>query len=175
MKSFKIFSLLFAGLLLVSSSSWAQTSDKIGYLDLSRIFDEYKKTKEFDAKLEEKHTKYETERNKKIDKIKESQGKLTLMKDDARVTLEGQINKDTEELKEYDRVNVTELRKERDEKIKEILLEIEQVVKDFAKKDGFQLILNDRVLIYGSETMDITDKVIKILNDKYPGGGSQKK
>ena len=46
-------------------------------------------------------------------------------------------------------------------------MEIEKNVSDFAKKEKYDVILNDRVLIYGSEQMDVTDHVLKILNDNY--------
>ena len=46
-------------------------------------------------------------------------------------------------------------------------LEIEKVVSDFAKKENYALIYNDRVLTYGDKGFDITDQMIKLLNDSY--------
>ena len=45
---------------------------------------------------------------------------------------------------------------------------IEKVVKDYAQKEGYTLVLNDRVLVYGGEEMNITDKIVKLLNESYP-------
>ncbi|MDD4908927.1 MAG: OmpH family outer membrane protein, partial [Candidatus Omnitrophica bacterium] len=71
---------------------------------------------------------------------------------------------------EYQRVQETELRKDRDEKMKEILKDIEKAVSEYAKKEGFTLVLNDRVLVYQDKSMDITEPVLKILQGYYPAG-----
>ncbi len=169
MKSLKVLSMVFVFAFFTTASVFAQSLDgkKVGYVDLSRIFDEYGKTKEYDAVLEKKHTEYEDARNKKLDKIREAQGKLALLKEDEKAKLQESIDKDKADLLEFDRQQQTDLKKQRDEKIREILLEIEKIVHDFAEKDKFALILNDRVLIYGDKTMDLTEKVLKLLNDSY--------
>ena len=169
MKSLKILSMVFVFAFLTTASVFAQSLDgkKVGYVDLSHIFDEYGKTKEYDAVLEKKHTEYEDARNKKLDKIREEQGKLALLKEDEKVKLQESIDKDKADLLEFDRQQQTDLKKQRDEKIREILLEIEKIVHDFAEKEKFALILNYRVLIYGDKTMDLTEKVLKLLNDTY--------
>ena len=140
----------------------------MAYIDLSHVFDEYAKTKEYDKMLEAKNTEYQTQRTAKVDKLKESQNKLSLLKEEEKKKLEEEASKQEAELFEFDRQKQTDLRKERDERIREILLEIEKVVKDFAEKEGYTLILNDRVLIYGNQELNITEKVIKLLNGSYP-------
>ena len=145
----------------------AQEVKKIGYLDLSKTFDNYEKTKEYDSVLEGLTKAYEKERNDKIEKMKEAQGKLSLLKDDEKAKLEDEISKMQADYKEWDQGQQTDLIKERDEKIREILLEIEKVVSDFAKKENYDYILNDRVLIYGNEQLNVTDKVLKLLNESY--------
>ena len=170
MKSLKVLSIVTMFVLSLSMGTvHAQSLDgkKVGYVDLSRIFDEYAKTKEYDAVLEKKHGEYEDTRSKKMDKIREAQGKLALLKEVEKAKLQESIEKDKADMLEFDRQQQTELKKQRDEKIREILLEIEKVVHDFAEKEKFALILNDRVLIYGEKTMDLTGKVLKLLNDSY--------
>ena len=51
---------------------------KLAYVDLSKLFDEYYKTKDYDVVLEGKHKDFEKDRNAKIDAIKEAEGKLSL-------------------------------------------------------------------------------------------------
>ncbi len=146
----------------------AAPSGKIGYLDIARVFDEYGKTKDYDAVLAKKQGDYEAERNKQIEKIRDAQGKLSVLKEEERNKLQGQIDKDTVSLKEFDRQNQIDLKKERDEKLKDILSEIEKTVKEFAEKEGYTFILNDRVLVYGPQDLNISSQIIKLLNDKYP-------
>lgn len=152
----------------LATASFAQAQvKKIGYLDLSRIFDSYEKTKEYDNVLEEQYAQYEKERNIKVEKIQEKQGKLSLLKEDEKKKAEEEIQNMVSDLQEYDMAQRTDLTKKRDERIREILLEVEQIVSDYAKKEGYDVILNDRVLIYGSEGMDVTGKVLELLNASY--------
>ena len=41
------------------------------------------------------------------------------------------------------------------------------VIKEYGGKNGYSIIVNDRVLLYGDPGMDLTNEIIKILNDKY--------
>ncbi len=77
------------------------------------------------------------------------------------------IEKQKGDLIEFDKQKRTDLAKKRDDKVREILLEIEKIVSGIAQKEGYDFILNDRVLIYGDKSQNITDKVLKTLNDSY--------
>ncbi len=158
------FVLVFIFILSLFVSTQASAEEKIGYVDLSILFDEYYKTKEFDAMLEQKHNGYEAEKQAKLEKLQEAQGKLALLKEDKKAELEGQIEQMRAELVEYDQQQKTTLTKERNEKIRDILLEIEKVVSTYAEKEEYSIILNDRVLIYGQQTHNLTEKILNILN-----------
>lgn len=146
----------------------AQTNlKKVGFLDLSKLFDNYEKTKSFDADLQTKYTAYEKERDSRIEKLKEQQGKLALLKEEEKAKMQQDVDKMRNEILEYDQAQTTDLKKQRDEKIREVLLEIEKTVSDYAKKEGYDLVLNDRVLIYGDQGFDITDPILKIMNEAY--------
>ncbi|MDP8213027.1 MAG: OmpH family outer membrane protein [Candidatus Zapsychrus exili] len=164
MKFVKIIVIVLLFVLIASASYAADKGNKIGYVDLSRLFDEYHKTKDFDKMLEEKHNKFTESRNVKIEKIREAQGKLALLKEGEKAKVEENIEKMKAELLEYDRQEKANLTQERNEKIREILLEIEKIVSDFAKKDKYSVILNDRVLIYGDQSFNLTENILKILN-----------
>jgi len=152
--------------LLLTTASYTQSALKIGYVDLSRVFDQYYKTNSYDSDLEKKSVDYQKERNKKLEKVQEAERKLVLLKEDEKEKLKTEISKNKNKLIEFDREQQTDLRKERDEKIREILLEIEEVVRSHAEKEKYDIILNDRVLIYGGKSFDLTDQVLEILNQK---------
>lgn len=151
-----------------ATAAFAQEKGKIGYVDLSRLFDEYYKTKDYDKILEAEHKQYEQESKAKIEKIREQQGKLELLKESQKKAVEQEIETMKNDLLEYDRQKKTTLTKERNEKIREILLEIEKIVSGYAEQNGYSMILNDRVLIYGEPTRDLTESVLKNLNAKKP-------
>ena len=104
-----------------------------------------------------------------IEKIRDAQGKLALLKESEKQKTQGDIDKQKADLIEFDKQKRTELAKQRDEKVREILLEIEKNVSEMAKKEGYDMIFNDRVLVYGDQGMNLTEKVLKGLNDSYPG------
>ena len=164
MKVLKAFMVVVFLLSMMATGSYAADGGKIGYVDLSRLFDEYHKTKEYDKVLEVKHEELEKIGKEKVEKIKESESRLALLKEDQRVSLEDSIDVLKGEAQEFVRQEQTNLTKDRNEKIREILLEIEKVVSDFAVKEGYEVILNDRVLIYGDPAQDLTEDILIILN-----------
>lgn len=165
MKIIKIGLVFFFLLAVCVTGVYADKNLKVGYVDLSRLFDEYYKTKDYDKVLEERTKTFEADRNEKIEKIRESQGKIGLLKDNEKAKLEDEIEEMKASLLEYDRQKKTDLTKDRNEKIREILLEIEKVVSDYADKEKYSIILNDRVLIFGNETYNLTEDVLSILNE----------
>jgi len=146
----------------------AGAAEKIGTVDLSSLFDEYYKTKEYDAVLETKSKDFEKDAKDRVEKIREMQGKLAVVKEDQKATMEADIEKMKADLLEFDRQGKTTLSKERNEKIQEILLEIEKIVSGYAEKEGYTIILNDRVLIYGNKALDVTPQILTILNANEP-------
>ncbi|MBI5149386.1 MAG: OmpH family outer membrane protein [Candidatus Omnitrophica bacterium] len=167
MKGVKLAFVVIVAALFTTTAS-ADEKGKIGYVDLSRLFDEYYKTKDYDKSLEAEHKEYEQEAKTKVDKIREQQGKLELLKEDQKKGLEADIEKMKNDLMEYDRQKKTTLTKDRNEKIREILLEIEKIVSGYAEQNGYALILNDRVLIYGDPARDLTQDILKTLNNAQP-------
>ncbi len=79
MKTLKMF-VAFLFLLSVFATGAYAADGKIGYVDLSRLFDEYHKTKEYDQTLETKHGELEKIGKEKVEKIKEAECKLALLK-----------------------------------------------------------------------------------------------
>lgn len=168
MKSFKLMALL-VGCMMVATPLVAQAEEKlkIAYVDLARLFDEYEKTKSYDKVLEGENNKYQEERNKKINSIRDMQGKLAMLKEAEKAKTEKEIEKLKAEILEFDRQKRTDLTKNRDEKVREILLEIEKTVSEYAKKNNITYVMNDKMLIYRAEGSNITEPILKSLNDGY--------
>ena len=140
---------------------------KIAYVDLGKIFDNYQKTKEFDAVLQSEGETFQKQRDTMVQKIQDAQSKMDLMKDSEKATLQADIEKQKSEVIAFDKEKRTELAKRRDDKVREILAEIQGIAANLAKKNGYTYILNDRVMIYGDSQYNVTDEVLKTLNDSY--------
>jgi len=98
----------------------AFAAEKLGYVDLSRAFSEYKKTKDYDKVLGDKESSYTSERDKKVDEVKKFQDKLNLLGDKEKKAKEAEMEAKVKALQEFDRQKQTDLRKDQDEKMKEI-------------------------------------------------------
>jgi outer membrane protein len=165
MKKIASFTLVLVMALGLSGSAFA--ADKIGYVDLARVFDEYNKTKTFDKTLESKGAAKQGDRDKMVNEIKKLRDEAELLGAKAKEDKQAAIDDKIKALQDFDRVTRDDLRKQRDGMVRDILKEIETVIQNYGKSEGYSFIFNDRVLVYKSETADLTNAVIKVLNDSY--------
>jgi len=165
----KLFIVILASIFIscMQAPLFAESQGKIGYIDLSRSFDEYQKTKDFDKELEGKGDMKQNEREKLVQEIRKMREELELMNKKAREKKETDIESKIKALQEFDQEAKTDLTKERDNMVKDILREMSDVIKEYGEKNGYSIIVNDRVLLYGDSGMDLTGEIIKILNDRY--------
>jgi outer membrane protein len=149
---------------LALSAKAASAAEKFAYVDLTKIFSEYNKTKDYDKVLGDKQSAYEAERNKMVAEVKAFQDKLNLLSDKEKEAKKGDLENKIKNLQEFDRQKQGDLRKEQDESMKELLKDINEAIKQHAEKEGYNMVFNDRVLVYQDKSMDITDKIIAIVN-----------
>ncbi|MDD2679868.1 MAG: OmpH family outer membrane protein [Candidatus Omnitrophica bacterium] len=144
----------------------AQAADKFAYINLGRAFNEYSKTKEYDKTLTEKENNYTVERDKRIKDLNSLRDKFSLLSDKEKDAKKGELENKAKAVKDFITQKETDLRKEQEERMKEILKDIETTVKSYAEKEGYTMVFNDRVLVYQDKDLDITDKIIALLNKK---------
>jgi outer membrane protein len=165
MKGLKVFGLaVMFGALMATAGFSADL--KVAYVDLAKVFDNYQKTKDFDAVLQKEGDSFQKERDAMVKKIQDAQSKLELMSEAQKNSMRTEIEKQKNDVIAFDREKRTELARRRDEKVKEILTEIQGIVSDIAKKEGYTYVLNDRVMIFGDPQFNITDEVMKTLNGR---------
>jgi len=167
MKRFLALSLV--GIFLVSFSGigFAQSEQKIGFVDLSRAFDEYQKTKDFDKALEKKGDIKQEQREKLVKDIRKMRDEIELMNEKARDRKERDLEAKIKALQEFDQDAKAGLTRERDDMVRDILKEMNTVIQEYGESHGYSIILNDRVLLYGNKLQNITDEIVKILNGSY--------
>ncbi|MFC1805137.1 OmpH family outer membrane protein, partial [Candidatus Omnitrophota bacterium] len=106
------------------------------------------------------------ERDKKVAAIKQLQDKMNLLSEKQKEAERGELEEKVRALQDYDREKQTDLRKEFNEKRTEILKDIDKVIKNYCKKEGFTLVFNEAGVVYNIKSLDITDKILEILNKK---------
>ena len=144
----------------------AQAADKFACINLGRTFNEYSKTKEYDKSLTEKENSYTVERDKRLKDLNSLKDKFTLLSDKEKETKKSELEGKAKSIKEFITQKEADLRKEQEDRMKEILNDIETAVKGYAEKEGYTMVFNDRVLVFQNKSMDITDKIVDILNKK---------
>ena len=146
---------------LVSSNVFAS---EFVYVDLMKLFNDYDKTVEYDEALAKKQEAKEQELQTKNEKILELQEELKLLKDDARKKKEAEMAKLGGELQQEYQTALEALKKERDEKMQEVLVDIEERIADYAKDSGYTFIFKKASLAYADDTNDKTAEVLDLLN-----------
>lgn len=137
---------------------------KIGYLNFLEVFNEYKKTKDYDETLNKKAEVKEKELKVKESEIEKMQSKLNVLKDKDKDKEQKNLEKATQDFIQLKRQSLIDLRKEKDEKMKEIIEDIDKTIKDYSKKNNFDLVIHGSAVLYGDNTMDITQDILKIIN-----------
>lgn len=160
---------------LVFSNTALYAQEKIGSVDVAKIFDEYNKTKEYSKGLEEEASSYEKERDVKVSEIKQLQDKLGLLSEGEKEKKQKELEGLVKDVRDYAIAKETDLKKEGDDKLKEIARDIESAVAEFAKKEGYTMVFNEKVFVYYNKSNDITDKVLGILQADYKKEKGKKK
>ena len=139
---------------------------KIGYVNVAKVFDGYERTKASDAGLEGKGKQKETELEGRMNELKKLRESLELLNEQAKEAKVREIEAKSDALQQFRKSTARDLQHERDKIAKEILTDIQHGVEEFAKTNGFSLILDERSLLYGQPGYDVTDGVLSLLNSR---------
>ncbi|MGB9715488.1 MAG: OmpH family outer membrane protein [Thermodesulfovibrionales bacterium] len=157
----------------LSTISFAAETTKIGYIDLQRIVyesDAGKKAKsELDALIKSKQAIVD-EKRQNLEKLKsELEKQASVLSPEARKAKQDEIEKMEREYLRLAQDSETELRK-KDAELKEaIVKEIFELMDKIGKEEGYTLILDRSMVIYGNKEIDITNMVIKRYNESKAG------
>jgi Skp family chaperone for outer membrane proteins len=161
------FSVFFA---IFSFSLGAYAAGKMAYVDLASTFDKYEKTKVYDTALASVQSAKEKELEQAGNDIKAIEDKMALLSDKEKESKGKELEEKKKKIQQMGQQIALDLRKQRDEKLKEILQDIEKVVQGYAQKNGYDFVFNDRVLLYGAASADVTTDIIDLLNSNYKSG-----
>ena len=145
----------------------AQAADKIGAVDVMRIASEYNKAKDYNKVIESKANAVDSEIEKKVNEIKQLQDKIGLLSDKEKEAKRPEFESKVKALQEFKRQKEMDLRKQDLENSKILADDIRNTISQYAGKEGYTIVLDDRSMIFQGKGYDITDKIIDILNKGY--------
>ncbi len=152
------------GMLLMAGGLVSAEELKIGYVNPAKVFDGYQRTKASDDILEKKGKQKEAELEARMNELKKLRQGLELLADQAKEAKAREIEEKSDELQRFRTNTARDLRRERDTVAKDILKEIQHGVEEYAKANGYSMILDARSLLYGVSGYDVTDQVLQALN-----------
>ncbi len=152
---------------LIVMVSVVNAAEKFASVNMERIANGYLKAKEYTKNLDGKEAAYTAEINKKRDEVKQLQDKMALSSDKEKEAKKTELEKKFNDLQELVRQKQADFRKETFDKTLEISKDIKNTISDYAKKEGCTLIFDAAALAYQLESMDITEKIIELLNKNY--------
>jgi outer membrane protein len=145
----------------------AQSGSKIGYIDLQSVIKNSKAGKaakaSFESEFKKKRLIIENKAKILAQEEQDFINQSALMDDDAKKRRAEEINKKKKELARLRDDFREELQKKDFELTQQILKELESVIKTIGSKEGYSLIVEktESGVIYGSDNVDVTQKVIK--------------
>ena len=153
----------------VASAQAVTTTIKIGFVNTERLFREAAPAKRAQAKLEKEFATRDAEIQKLAKQVRDLQANLD--KDGATMAETERRNKERDlanlsrDLQRAQREFREDLNLRRNEELAQLQERANKVIQQIAEGEKFDLILQDPV-VYASQRIDITDKVIKALADK---------
>ena len=150
---------------------------KISVVDTQKVIDTSRVGKQMTNELKKLYTGFSADleaKGKEIQELQEEVEKLSLSKNTLSAANKEKLDKKTRELriKIYDAEKLKEkyqndFKKEEIKRLKYTTKIVEEIIVEIGKKEGYLLIKNTRGTIYSPEEIDITDKVIKLLDSRY--------
>jgi outer membrane protein len=137
------------------------------YVDVAVLFDEYQKTKDNDEVLKNLGQSKEQERDSLVNEIRALKDELVLLNDEAKTQKQEALDDRIRKLQDFDRDAKRELGEKRNKLVREIFKDIDDVVQRFGERKGYDMILNERALLYRNPKLDVTQEILKELNKNY--------
>ncbi len=153
------------GVMFLVNSAFA--AEKFGYVSIERIGDAYLKAKDYMKVLEDKEAVYTADIDKKRNEVKQFQDKTNLLSEKEKEAKGPELETKIKSLQEFVRQKQSDLRKEQVDKTIELSKEIKDTINKYAEKEGFTMVFDAAALAYQPKGMDITDKIIELLNKSY--------
>ena len=155
---------------LLSAASLAHAADyKIGFVNTERLFREATPAKRAQQKLEKEFANRDAELGKLAKQVRDLQASLdrdgATMPEPDRRNKERDLANLTRDLQRAQREFREDLNLRRNEELASIQERANKVIQQIAEAEKYDLILQDPV-VFASQRIDITEKVIKALADK---------
>jgi len=154
-----------------SQHTFAADIAKIGVIDLQKILETSAAGKSIQAELKKEKDKMEADLQKigaEIETIrKRLERESMVMGKEMREEKERESRIKINDFKSLQKKYRSDLQKLEGRLMNQLKIDIDEIVQEMGKKEGYLLIINKFGVIYSPNSIDVTDKVIGKLNTKF--------
>ena len=162
---------IFIFFVFFSHHSFAADVAKIGVIDLQKILETSAAGKTIQAELKKEKDKMEADLKKKGTEIENIRKRLEresmVMGKEMREEKERESRIKINDFKSLQKKYRSDLQKLEGGLMNQLKIDIDEIVQEMGKKEGYLLIINKFGVIYSPNSIDVTDKVIGKLNTKF--------
>ncbi len=139
----------------------------LGFIDLRKVMNEYEKVRDGEGQLQKELEEKNKQKEKLTEEIKKLREKIDFLNDEQKENKQQELAEKVKKLQEFNYQMRIGLQQKRDEKLRNISKDIKDVVQEYAQSRNYNIIFDKMLLHYGDSKIDVTDDVIKILNQRY--------
>jgi len=160
-----------------SSSVFAEV--RAGFVNIAKVLEEAPQAEEARKKLESEFAPRDNELVESQKKVKQLEDKLArdglVMGEPERRDLERQIMTLKRDLKRAREEFGDDLNLRRNDELSKLQRLVIDAIVALARENGYDIILSDNNVLYASDKVDITEQVLKRLQEQYtrPSGGAE--
>jgi len=171
--TFSAIAVSIAALCLSFYSIFSNGSEKLGFVDSERLLTEYSESVKINRELQtemEKVTKNLSQMDSTIKSlsqaISDSSSRWSLVVRKKRL---GLFSKKQDDFNRYRQVSSEQISKKQQESMKPVLAELDIYIKEFARKNGYRLILGTGTggtILYGDDVADVTEEFVRYAEER---------
>lgn len=149
---------------------------KIGFVSSQEILYRTNEGSEGLQQLEtymtQKRTEFETKNRELADLQQEFQTRRPTLSQDAASEMQRRINQKQVELQRFQEDIQSDLNDRQNGLLEGISQKVQQVIEEYAQQNGYDAVfIRDQSQAYVAPALDVTQDIIKLYNEKFPGRG----
>ncbi len=166
---------LFVTVLWMAAPCLGADVAKIGVVDIQKVLLTSSAGKMAKAQINKKAREMEsslTEKKEEIEKLKENlEREALVMNKETRDEREREIRIKINDIKSLKNKYESDLKKIEGRVVKRIQQDVDIIVQEMGKKEGYLLIISNPVVLYSPSSIDITDQLIQAYNNNLAAKG----
>ncbi|MFP4079575.1 MAG: OmpH family outer membrane protein [Ectothiorhodospira sp.] len=149
----------------------APAAESVAFVNINRVMEQSPQTQDLFKRLEQEFAPREAELVAERDALREMQQRLErdadIMGGDERSELQREFRNRSREFQHDQEMFQEDLNSRRNEDLAQLQRMVQSVILDIAERDGLDLVVTERTVVYASDRVDITSRVLEELRQQH--------